>query len=180
MEIGATSYSSNAVAARSRATLRDHARSQRLGFTQSSETKEPSFHPERKEPLKVGFGSDSVKIPSLAANTIKRNVRQAKDLVPTVKESEERVRERIEEDERKLTDQDTRAEQRRLDLRAFQQAAFDNTRDFISNVNNAAGDALVRTGQAEPPRTNRLDIRIGDTQVPYDKPDARQPLDLFA
>lgn len=180
MEIGAINYSSRVVATQSRVTSRDRTLSQRLGSSQTGEIKEPFFQSRETEPLKVGFGSDSVKIPDLAANTIKRNVRQAEELVPTLRESEDRVRDRIEQDERNLTEQDNRAELRRLDLRASQQAAVDSTRTFISTLNNAAGEALARTGQSEPVQTNRLDIRIGDTQIPYDKPDARPPLDLFA
>ena len=180
MEIGATSYTPRVVAAQPRATSNDRARQQRLGFPPASDVNEERHQREHQEPQKVGFGSDSVKIPNLAANTIKRNVRQAEDLVPTLRESEERVRERLAKDERNLVEQDNRAEQRRLDLSASQRAAVDGTRTFLASVNKAAGEALVRTGQAEPARTNRLDIRIGDTQVPFDKPDARQPLDLFA
>ncbi|MCC6793482.1 MAG: hypothetical protein IT366_00070 [Candidatus Hydrogenedentes bacterium] len=180
MEIGATSYSTRVVAPHSRVTSNDRARSQRTGLSQPDESKEPQFRSKSKEPLKVGFGNDSVKVPNLAANTIKRNVRQAEELIPSLRESEERVRNRIEKDERNLTEQDNRAEQRRLDFRASQQAAVGSTRSFVSSVNYAAGEALVRTGQSEPAQTNRLDIRIGDTQIPYDKPDTRQPLDLFA
>ena len=180
MEIGASSYTSRVVATQPRAASNDRTRSQRPGFPKVGEPKVDRVKPEREGPVKVGFGSDSVKVPNLAANTIKRNVRQAEELIPTLRESEARVRERLEKDERYLAEQDAQAEQRHLDLRASQQAAFDGTRSFISNVNNAAGQALVRTGQSEPPNTNRLDIRIGDTQIPYDKPESRPPLELFA
>ncbi|NUM56499.1 MAG: hypothetical protein HUU46_22945 [Candidatus Hydrogenedentes bacterium] len=179
MEIGVTTYASTAVTSYSRTAASSRAREPRLGFQSPEPDGDAPFTRDRKEPVKVGFGNDSVKIPNLAANTIKRNVRQAGELIPTLEESEARVRKRVEEDAKRLAERDAEPP-KRLDIRASQETAVNAARSFISGVNDAAGQARFRTGQAEQPPTNRLDIRIGDAQIPYDKPQPQKPLDLFA
>lgn len=179
MEIGGNSYSASVTAAQPRVAPPNRPRQPRAGFDQAEDASGSPFNDAKPAPVKVGFGSDSVKIPNLAANTIKRNVRQAEQLVPTLEESEARVRERVEKDERRVAERETE-KPKPLDLHASRESAVNAARSFVATLNSAAGEARFRTGQYDEPRSNRLDIRIGETQVPYDKPEARKPLDLFA
>ena len=137
------------------------------------------FPPEDTAPAKVGFGSDSVKLPGIAASTIRRNLRDAKQVVPTVEESDSRVRQRIAEERRQTLEQEFTAPPP-LNLTQGRRDAANQAGQYISSLNTAAGNALARTGQGEQPPTNRLNIRIGDTEIPFDKPQTRPTLDLLA
>jgi hypothetical protein len=179
MEIGGSRYTPSVVATQLRTTSTGRARQPKVGFRGPDEEGNTAFPKSRPEPIKIGFGKDSVKIPNIMVATIKRNVRQARELIPTIEESEARVRDRVEEDARRLSERNRQAP-KSLDLSASKQSAENNARSFISSLNTAAGEARFRTGTGEQPPTNRLDIRIGDTQVPFDKPESRPPLDLLA
>lgn len=179
MEIGATRFSPSVAANQLQATAAGRARKRNADFQQNEDDSRPGYLKERAEPVKVGFGNDSVKVPNLAVSTIKRNVRQAGDVIPTLEESQARVRERVAEDERRVAEQKPEPS-KQFDLRASREAAISNARSFVSKIDATIAETRFRTGNGEAPATNRLDIRIGDTQIPYDKPDSRTPLDLRA
>lgn len=136
------------------------------------------FRHEDPPPPKIGFGDESVKVPGLAVATIRRNLREAKKLVPTLEESHARVRERVQEDAERMEEEADVAPA--LDLGAGRSRAIAETRQFVNALNTTAGHALERVGAVPAGKTNRLDVRIGDVAIPFDSPAARPPLDLFA
>ena len=179
MQIGGSQYASSLVATQSQTSAANRAQRRKLGFQVAEEDNGPKLTKSQPEPVKIGFGSDSVKIPSLAVATIKQNVRQAEVLIPTLEESQARVHERVQEDQRRLTEQKQEPPQT-LDFRAAQSSAANSARAYLSSINAAAGEARFRTGVGDEAQTNRLDVRIGDTVIPLEKTESRPPIDLFA
>ena len=149
------------------------------GSGQTRETGTPASATRQSQKVVVGFGEDSVKLPQVAAMAIKRNVSQAKELVPSLEESSARVRERLEEDARELREAE-RPRPQRLDLNAPRETAVNAARSLVAGVNDAAGKTLARAWNEEDAPGNRLDIRIGNTRVAFDAPPLRPPLDLLA
>lgn len=180
MEISGLPYPSSAAVSFSPTAGRNHGRKPQIGLSdlESDSTQSP-FDKAPQEPIKIGFGKDSVKIPNLTVSTIKRNVRQAAALVPTPEESEARVRQRVRDDERRIGEQIAQAP-RMLDLRTSRESAVNAARSYLSSVNTAAGQALALTDPVRHTDTNRLDIRVGNINVPYDKPKTAPTFDLLA
>lgn len=147
---------------------------------QDEKTAVSLFRNEDPPPPKVGFGEDSVKVPGLAVTTIRRNLREAKKLVPTVEESQVRVRQRVQKDAERVQVEVEDEVAPAFDLGAGRSRAIAETRQFVNALNTTAGRALERVGAVPSGKTNRLDVRIGDVAIPFDSPAARPPLDLFA
>lgn len=180
MEIGGSPYPSSATASFLPTAGRNHVRKPQVGFGDlESDGSQSPFEKVPQEPRKIGFGNDSVKIPNLTISTIKRNVRQAADLVPTREESEARVRQRVRDDERRVGEQIAQAP-KTLDLRPSRESAVHAARSYLSSVNTAAGRTPARSDSDDRPAPNRLDIRVGNTQIPYDKPKTGSVFDLLA
>ena len=179
MEVTRTGYAPVASVAQSATGEGRRIRRARVGFDQAGEERDGLSARRRPEGVRVGFGADSVKLPSVAATTIKRNVGQAKELVPTLEESSARVRERLDEDARRLREREE-APTPTLDLTSPREAAVNAARSFVSGLNAAAGRAQSRTGLGEPEPEDRLDIRIGDVRVPLEKSSPRLSLDILA
>ena len=179
MQIGGSQYASSLVATQSQTSAANRVQRRKIGFQAPEDDKGPTLTKSRPEPVKIGFGSDSVKIPSLTVATIKQNVRQAEVLIPTLEESQTRVHERIQKDERRLTERKQEPPQT-LDLRSVQSSAANSARAYLSSINAAAGEARFRTGVGKETQTAGLDIRIGDTVIPLEKTESRPPIDLFA
>ena len=170
MEIGAQgAFYSSSLASKGQAG--DAARAQRISAKLTRSDDDADSKPkETKEPPRVGFGANSVTLPSVAVNTLRENLSQAGELVPSVAESEARVRERIEEEQRRFAERKKiELDLPKLDLRSGEEQAISRTREFVGNLNDTARAARTRASGEETPQSNRIDIRIGDTTIPLEK-----------
>ncbi len=180
MEIGSRGALSAAANAARFAGASTRARANKPQSVATEEKTDTSLNRERKVAPEVGFGANSVKLPGIAVNTLKRNLSQAEKLVPTVEESEAKVRERVEKDQERLTTRQLDRNRPPLDLRSGTAEAVNNAREFVSSINKAAGQAKARTSEDDSPPANKVDIRIGDKTIPYDNPRTKKSLDLLA
>jgi len=154
-----------------------------LGFRPPSE--DGTLSPAQREeprPDRVGFGRGSVSLPTAAVRTIDRNLEAAGQLVPTLEETREQIRERFTEVREQIDN--ARAEPVRIqgfDVSVGRAEAAGQARDFVNSVNEAAGTATARLrGETAPTAGPRIDIRIGDETTPLLRQTESPAFEFFA
>jgi len=153
-----------------------------LGQRQEDESVDPfTRYRARPEPERVGFGRGSVSVPTVTVRTIDRNVESARQAVPTIEETRQRIRERLDEVQQQLTSEAETPERPKFDVTVGAPQAAAQARSFINDVNQAAAAAFARAeGQPAPETSPRVDIRIGDTTAPFLRPTNNPAFNFFA
>lgn len=151
-----------------RTSARDAARDVQAGFFGAREA---------RDELRAGFGKGTITAPAAAVRTVRRNMHEARQLVPTFEELQEETRARIEDQQRTLREA---APGRRGDALALrrgeiEEQARSQARELINRLDETAGIALARTRGEEPPPPPQTDIRVGDETITFG-PVRRQPM----
>jgi hypothetical protein len=155
-----------------------------LGFRPPSENGAAAspFQREERQPDRVGFGRGSVTIPTAAVRTIDRNLEAAEQIVPTLEETREQIRERLAEVQEQL--EGTRTEPapiQSFDVSVGRAEAVGQARSFVNAVNEAASTAIARLQGQTPPSTGpRIDIRVGDETTPLLRQTESPAFEFFA
>lgn len=156
---------------------------QQVGFRPRSELSSANpFQPEEIPANEVGFGRGSISVPTAAVRTIDRNLEAAERVVPTLEETREQIRERIDEVQAQLEGlRGEPVELRGFDVTVGRTEAVGQARSFVNGVNQAAQTALARTqGEEPPPQGPRLDVRVGDATLPLLQQTQSPSFEFFA
>ncbi len=119
------------------------------------------FDREKPEIVRAGFGEGTVSTPTAAIHALRGGLRSARRAVPSVEQTREQLRERLAEqrEEGALRAEARREHLRRVEFRRPDPAA--QARNFINQVDRAAGAALARANEEPPePAANAARIQI--------------------
>lgn len=150
------------------------------------------FRQEKPQPPKLGLGKGTVSEMTAAARSLGKNLKAARNLVPTLAEQREELREKV-RGQREIIGKETaelqarkRAKERAgqpgnvaLDIAKSQAAASQRAREIVTNINNSAGAALFRTGMVKPPMKPPTIHFSGET-LELGRPSAEPTIDFFA
>ena len=179
-----------------------------FGRVEAEDTGSPFFARERPEPPQVGFGEGTVSVPGSAVQAIDRNFTSARRVVPSLEETREQLRTRLDE-QRELF---TRPAPETTALRAFStpERAFrgkENEDVFLGEnrpsigVELNQGQALARTrsrqlinsldataaavgqrfstqGAPQEPGLGEATVRIGSETVALNRPEGAPIFDI--
>lgn len=178
--VGFESLNSSSNATPAGRSRREAARFDLTRPTAKQDNRPDLFRDVGPEPVRVGFGSGSVSLPGVTITALKRNLSEAQKLVPTIVESEDRVRERIAEDKERLEHLSDPEPPRFLDVRVGADDAAGHARTIINRMNSTAGQALTRAGFGESQTPDRVSVQIRGIQVPVVRDSSAPRLDVFA
>ena len=156
------------------AAVRFTRRENQLGFRAPDARDGPGFFPERKRgadlfsretrtpEFQAGFGENTVSIPGLTVRSIRRNVSEARRVVPDLQEQQQRVRDRAAEQRELQAPRESGFEPAAFQQSRYEFAARSQASQFVSSVNDAAGSALARVRGDQPTADtgNGASIRI--------------------
>lgn len=135
--------------------------------------------------VSVGFGSQTISVPAAAALTVRRGVDEARQLVPTLEESQATLRERLIEQREAFGEEleEFEPQQLTLDLRDGQVNAASQARQLVNGINAAATQAASRLSGAEetpPPDNGGPSINIGGRTFEFGAPETGNLLNILA
>lgn len=148
-----------------------------------SDTKDasPLFTRDRLEPDKVGFGAGTVSVPGIAVKAIGYNRRGATQIVETLQEAQDRIRERNAGLRAEESEQTQAPPPVSYDFRSAGIGAAQGARSLINGLNEAAGRAQSRV-EGTPPPTNepQINIQVGDQTIQFTRQAQQPTFDVFA
>jgi hypothetical protein len=103
-----------------------------------------------------------VTVPGVAIRTIDRNLKQAGDVVRSLQEVRDRIREQDAQQEKEAAQAPPQAQ---FNLSGAATDAAARTVQFVNVVNISAGVAQARVLGEQPPPANTLNIRVGDQTI---------------
>ena len=144
---------------RFRPAEQESARQQQPGLGANGQQREP-------QPPRVGFGDGTISGPTAAFRTLRRGLDEAGKLVPTVEESQARVRARLAELRANLEPQQT-TEPVSFDLQRQEAVAPTEQQfnTFIDRLNEITPPTETETRRADEPAAQpvqRIDVQVGD------------------
>ena len=134
----------------------------RVGFSIDSEDSDRSnpFARTERAVVRIGFGEGTISAPGAAVITLRRGLRSARQIVPPLPQERADFGSRI-------ADQGAARAERNARAQAAQRAdrtiavATNQARNFINDVNEAAGVALARVRGEEPDEAFGTAIEVG-------------------
>ncbi|HOJ32371.1 MAG TPA: hypothetical protein PKY35_00475 [Candidatus Hydrogenedentes bacterium] len=140
------------------------------------------FSKKPAEDLRVGFGKNTITPPAVAVRAVKKNVQEARQLVPSLEELMQEAR--TTERSRGQNERDNRQtpEARPADI-AFQRKNIETTartraQDFVNRLDETAATAEARLRGEEPSSKNRTDIKVGDDFIPVYRDNPKPTFDV--
>ncbi len=150
------------------------------GRVGAEDTNSPFFASERPEPPQVGFGRGTVSVPGLAVRAIDRNFTSARQIVPSLEETRESMRARLDEQRELLTQPSPETAAFRADrpsigveLNQGQALARTRARQLINSLDATAAAASQRfstQGAPQEPGLGEATVRIGSETVALNRP----------
>lgn len=159
-----------------------------FGLVGAEDTNSPFFARERPEPPRVGFGEGTVSVPGSAVRAIDRNFASARQVVPSLEETRERLRTRLDEQRELLTrpapERNAVSEDRPsigIELNQGQALARARARQLINSLDEtaaAAGQRFSTQGAPQDPGLGEATIRIGSETVALNRPQGAPIFDI--
>lgn len=129
------------------------------------------------ESPQLGFGKNTISFPGVYAETLGSNIRNVRQMFPSLDELQEEARQRIAELREQFGGADPATAKNESDDKArrpvpieplfnraeAENAAASRARSFINGLSQAASAARSRLGQEEPVSLSGVSVRIGGT-----------------
>lgn len=140
------------------------------------------FSKKPAEDLRVGFGKNTITPPAVAVRAVRKNVQEARQLVPSVEQLMEEARTTEKSRGRNAEDNRQTPDARPVDV-TFQRISIETTartraRDFVNRLDETAAAADARMRGEQPASKNRTDIKVGDDFIPVYRDNPKPTFDV--